>query len=73
MDIYRELFSNFIENLTTSSNEARFVNVILKAPQAIVSLFSGSRQVVYGLVDNCTQVRTTVILVVITFLTALLK
>ena len=28
----------------------------LQAPQEIVSLFSGSRQVVYGLVDNCTQV-----------------
>lgn len=29
----------------------------LQAPHQIVSLFNGSRQVVYGFVDNCTQVR----------------
>ena len=29
---------------------------LIQAPNQITALFSGSRQVVYGFVDNCTQV-----------------
>ena len=29
----------------------------IQAPNQITALFSGSRQVVYGFVDDCTQVR----------------
>ena len=40
------------------NNVNLFLCLFIQAPQEIVSLFSGSRQVIYGYVPHCKQVYT---------------
>ena len=47
----------YIHGITNISLHSSIITYI-QAPQEIVSLFSGSRQVIYGFVPHCLQVYT---------------
>ena len=52
-DFYSHLSYTSLLNVGIYTN---FITLSTQAPQEIVSLFSGSRQVIYGFVPHCLQV-----------------